>query len=32
MDIEKTQAEVKKLTGNDDGGPIEILIIRKGED
>lgn len=31
MDIEKTKAEVEKLTGDNDDGPIEILIKRKGE-
>ncbi|MED1602613.1 terminase small subunit [Alkalihalophilus marmarensis] len=29
--IEKTKAETEKLAGNDDEGPIEIVIKRKGE-
>lgn len=29
--VERTKAEVKKMTGSTDGGPIEILIKRKGE-
>ncbi len=31
MDIEKTKAEVEKLTGNNDDGPIEIMITRRGD-
>lgn len=30
MDITKTEAEIEKLTGNNDDGPIEIMITRKG--
>lgn len=30
-DIAKSNAEVEKLSGNNDDGPIEILIKRKGE-
>lgn len=29
--IDRTKAEVDKLTGNDDDGPIEIMITRKGD-
>ncbi|MEZ7173711.1 terminase small subunit [Sporosarcina sp. OR05] len=29
MDITKTEAEIDKLTGNNDDGPIEIMITRK---
>ncbi|WNS78179.1 hypothetical protein RRU94_06870 [Domibacillus sp. DTU_2020_1001157_1_SI_ALB_TIR_016] len=29
--IAKSKAEVEKLTSNNDDGPIEIVIKRKGE-
>lgn len=31
VNIDKGKAEVKKLSGNNDNGPIEILIKRKGD-
>ncbi|MEH7216992.1 phage terminase small subunit [Bacillus toyonensis] len=32
LGIEKTKAEVEKLTGNENDGPIEIIIKRKGDE
>lgn len=32
LGIEKTKAEVEKLSGNENDGPIEIIVKRKGED
>lgn len=31
LGIEKTKAEVKKLSGNENDGPIEIVVTRKSE-
>ncbi|MDQ0427688.1 phage terminase small subunit [Planomicrobium stackebrandtii] len=30
VDIAKSNAEIEKINGDDDGGPIEIMISRKG--
>lgn len=32
LGIEKTKAEVEKLSGNENDGPIEIIVKRKGDD
>lgn len=31
LNIDKTNAEIEKISGNQDDGPIEIMITRKGE-
>jgi|SRR5690625_2728196 len=31
LGVEKTKAEIEKITGNNDDGPIEIMIKRKGD-
>ncbi|MEX3422048.1 MULTISPECIES: phage terminase small subunit [Bacillus] len=32
LNVKKVEAEVKKLSGNGNDGPIEIIVKRKGED